>query len=86
MTPTALAGTEEPPAALSKDHTVVHVVDLWNTIKRHNRCILGVPEGESKEKGAGSFLKEIMAENSPKLGRHLDTQIHEAHRSQTNSI
>lgn len=32
------------------------------------------------EKGAQSFLKEIMAGNFPSLGRHVNIQVHEANR------
>ena len=36
--------------------------DLWNNIKRNNLWIIGVPEGEEKEKGADKYrkLKEVM--------------------------
>ena len=37
--------------------------------------------GEDKEKEVESLFKEIMAENIPKLGRDLDIQVYEAHRS-----
>lgn len=33
----------------------------------------------------GSLFKEIMVENSSKLGSYLDIQVHEAHKSQTDS-
>ena len=40
-----------------------------------------VPEVEEREKRAESLFEEIMAENFPNLGRHMDIQVHEAHRS-----
>lgn len=36
--------------------------ELWETIKRTNLCIIGVPEGDKKKKRVESFFKEIMAE------------------------
>lgn len=57
--------------------------DLWNIIKKNNLCISGAPEGEEREKGVGKkkMFKEIMAVNFSNLGRDLDIQVHEAHRS-----
>ena len=40
--------------------------------KNPNMCIMGVPEGEEKEKEAESLFKEIMAENFPNLGMDID--------------
>ena len=57
--------------------------DLWDTIKRSNLCIIGVPE-EERNKGRESLFKEVMAENFPNLGRDLDLWVHEAHRSSWN--
>lgn len=39
-------------------------------------CILGVPEGEEKEKDEEGLFKEIMVENFPNLGKEPDIQIH----------
>lgn len=44
--------------------------------------IMGAPEEEEKEKVAESLFKEVMAENSPNLGREMDIQIHEAQKIQ----
>lgn len=41
--------------------------NLWNTVKRNNLWITGVPEGE-EGKGAESLFKEIMSKDFPKLG------------------
>ena len=32
-------------------------------------CIIGVPEGEEKEKGAENLFEEIIAENFPNMER-----------------
>lgn len=58
--------------------------DLWDTIKRNGLRIIGVPEEERQEKGE-SLFKEFMPEKFPNLGRDLDIQIHETHRTPTNS-
>ena len=44
-----------------------NVRDLWNNIKWANLCIMGIPEGEEKEKGFENIFEEIMAENFPNL-------------------
>ena len=53
--------------------------DLWDNIKQTNTCIIGVPEGEEREKGAGNLFEEIMAKTFLTWGRkHI--QIQEAQR------
>ena len=36
---------------------------LWDNIKHMNICVIGVPEGEEREKGPEK-IQEIIAENS----------------------
>lgn len=43
-----------------KDETKVN---LWVTIKWIDKCIVGVPEGEEKEKGAERISEKIKAGN-----------------------
>ena len=43
--------------------------DLWDNIKHTNICIIGVPEGEEREKGPGKIFEEIIAENFPTMGK-----------------
>ena len=33
--------------------------DLWDNIKRNNIRIIGVPEGEEREKGQRKYLKRL---------------------------
>ena len=40
-----------------------NIRDLWGNIKQANLVIMGIPEGEKKEKG----IEEITAENLPNL-------------------
>ena len=41
--------------------------ELWNNIKHTNIHIIGVPEGEERDKGAENVFDEITAENFPNL-------------------
>ena len=52
----------------------INIRDLWDNIKLANLCIIGIPEGEEKEKGIENIIEEIMAENFPNL-KVTDTQI-----------
>ena len=35
--------------------------ELWDNVKRSNNCIIGVPEGEEREKGTEKIFQEIIA-------------------------
>lgn len=37
--------------------------------------IIGVPEGEEREKGAESLFEKIMAKKFPNLGKRINIQI-----------
>ena len=51
----------------------------WGQSKRHNSIhIIGVPEGEEKEKGPEKIYEEIIAENFPNMGKETVTQVQEA--------
>ena len=54
--------------------------ELWDNIKRTNIRIIGVPEGEEREKGTEKIFQEIIAKNSPNMGKESLTQIQEAER------
>ena len=54
--------------------------DLWDNIKRNNICIIGVPEGEEREKGPNKISEEIIVENFPNVGKEIATQVQEAQR------
>ena len=54
--------------------------DLWDNIKCTNIRIIGVPEGEEREKGPKKIFEEIMIENYPNMGKEIATQVEEAHR------
>ena len=52
--------------------------DLWDNIKCNNICIIGVPEGEEREKGLERLFEEIIVENFPNMGKEIATQVQEA--------
>ena len=45
-----------------------------------NICIIGVPEGEEREKGPEKILEEIITENFPNMGKEIVNQVQEAQR------
>ena len=49
-------------------------------MKRPNIRIIGVPEEEDKKKGHKKILEEIIAENFPKMGKEIVTQVQETQR------
>ena len=51
--------------------------DLWDNIKHNNICIIGVPEGEKREKGPEKIFEEIIVENFPNMGKEIATQVQE---------
>ena len=57
--------------------------DVWDNVKRPNIWIIGVPEEEDKKKGHEKVLKEIIAENVPKMGKDVITQSKKPRESQT---
>ena len=74
-----LQAEEEREVRLKRNEETLR--ELSDTIRRCNVRIIGIPEGEEKEKGAESLFKEIMAENFPNLVREMDLQVTEANRS-----
>ena len=56
--------------------------DLWDNIKHTNVGIIGVPEGEKREKGPEKLFKEIIAENFTNMGQEIISQVQEAQRIQ----
>ena len=47
-------------------------------LKHTNIHIIGVPEGEEREKGTEKIFQEIIAKNFPYMGKEPLTQIQEA--------
>ena len=49
-------------------------------MKCPNIRIIGVPEEEAKKKGYEKIPEEIIAENVPKMGKEIGTQVRETQR------
>ena len=49
--------------------------ELWDNMKHSNIRIIGVPEGEEREKETERIFQEIIAENFPNMGKESLTQI-----------
>ena len=54
--------------------------DLWNNFKHTNIHIIGVPEGEEREKGPEKIFEEIIVENFSNIGKKIVNQVQEAQR------
>ena len=54
--------------------------DLCDNIECTNICIIGVPEGEEKEKGPKKIFAEIIAKNFPNMRKDTFTQVQEVQR------
>ena len=52
---------------------------LWDNFKHFDINIIGVPEGEEKEREIGNLFEKIMKENFPNLVKEIDMQVQEAH-------
>ena len=53
---------------------------LWDNIKCNKIRIIGVPEGEEREKGHKKIFEEVIVENFPNMGKEIATQVQEAQR------
>ena len=58
--------------------------DLWDNVKHSNIQIIGVPEEENKKKDHEKILEEIRAENFPKMGKEIITQVQETQKVPNN--
>ena len=54
--------------------------DLWDNMKPNNIRIIGVPEGEEREKGPEKIFEEIIVENFPNMGKEIATPVQEVQR------
>ena len=54
---------------------------LWDNIKHPNIGVIGISEGEERDKGAEKLFEEIIAENFPNLRKETDIQVQEAQRA-----
>ena len=54
--------------------------DLWDNIKCNNSHIIGVPEGEERQKGPEKIFQVIIVENFPNMGKEIVTEVQEVQR------
>ena len=54
--------------------------NLSDKIKCTNIQIIGVPEGEEKQKGYEKIFEEIIVENFPNMDKEIVHQVQEVHR------
>ena len=54
--------------------------DLWDNIQQNNIHIIGVPEGEEREKGPEKIFEEIIVENFPNMRKEIPTKVQEVQR------
>ena len=54
---------------------------FWDNIKCNNIHIIGVPEGEEREKGPEKIFEETIVENFPNIRKEIATQVQEAQRA-----
>jgi len=52
--------------------------DLWDNIKHTNIHIIGVPEGEEREKGPEKIFENKTAEKFRNMGKEIVIQVQEA--------
>ena len=58
----------------------IHTVIKLTKIKHNNIRIIGVPEGEEREKGPEKIFEEIIVKNFPNMGKEIATQVQEVQR------
>ena len=56
------------------------IAQLCEYTKNTEFHIIGVPEGEEREKGPEKIFEEIIAKNLPNMGKETVTQVQEAQR------
>ena len=56
--------------------------DLWDNMKHTIGItgIIGVPEGEEREKGPEKIFEEIIGENFPNMGKEIVNKVQKAQR------
>ena len=57
-----------------------NIRDLWDNIKWTSLCIIGIPEGEEKDKRIENIFEQIITGNFPNL-KDIDFKIQEAQRA-----
>ena len=58
--------------------TELSLRDIWDNTKHNNIRIIGVPEGQDRQKGPEKIFEEIITESFPNMGKETLTQVEEA--------
>ena len=58
-------------------------LSVWNNIKCANQSIIGIPEGQEREKGIKNVFEGTFAANFSNPKKEIDTQVQEAQRIPT---
>ena len=66
---TAVEQNEEKRMKRNEDS----IRDHWDNIKCNNIRIIGILEGEEREKGPEKIFEEIIVENFPNMGKEIAT-------------
>lgn len=53
---------------------------MWDSYRAVNICVIGLPEGEDREKGTDEILETIMMENFPESMVDTNPVVQEAQR------
>ena len=70
---TAAEQTKEKRMKRNEDSLRNH----WDNIKGNNIRIIGVSEGEEREKTLEKIFEEIIVKNFPNMGKEIATQVQE---------
>ena len=54
--------------------------DLWDNIKPNSILIIGVSEGEEREKGPEKIFEEIIVRNFLNMGKEMATHVQKVQR------
>ena len=57
-----------------------NIRSLWDKIKWASLCIMGISDGNEREKGIKNVFEEVMTENFPNLKKETHLQVQEAQR------
>ena len=76
-----ISSEEHTESQITKNES--NVRDLWDTISCANLHIIGIPEGEEREKRIESVFEEIMPKNFPNLKRKQIYRYRKHRRPQT---
>ena len=58
----------------------MRIRDLWDSIKCDNIRIIGVAEGEEREKGPEKIFEDIIVKHFPNMGNEIATPVQEVQR------